>query len=107
MTVVRVKPEMIREWRNTYKTQVIPGYKRRGVPSFAVWRTTPFGENYEFLLVSRMANLGQGGYALDSGSPYRLWFGLATGRVDNPLVRDGIHRHGLLHEPEEEFAPTF
>ena len=81
-----------------------------------------FGWRAALLIVGRLPSSGKGigmalrsalsrrkdrgGYALDSGSPYRLWFGLATGRVDNPLVRGGINRHGLLHEPEEKSTPT-
>jgi hypothetical protein len=99
LTVVRVKPEMIREWRNTYKNQVIPGYKRGGVPSFAVWRTSPFGDNYEFLMMSRMANLGQ----FDGGDP--LWKAMATvDRRRTAITLDkcvaGVSSIGLLAQPD-------
>ena len=46
-----------------------------------------------------------GGYLLDSGSPYRLWFLFRPGfGVKNPIQGDGLDRHGLLHEPEEKLA---
>ena len=49
----------------------------------------------------------EGGYPLDSGNPNRLWLGLAPIWVDDLVVRDGIDRHGLLGETEEELAATF
>jgi hypothetical protein len=49
----------------------------------------------------------RGGYTLDSGSPYRLWFLLrASLGVKNLIQRDGLDCDGLLHEPEEELAPA-
>jgi len=50
--------------------------------------------------------IDQGGYALDSGSPNGLWFVLSASWVDDPVVRDGIDRDGLLRQAEEEFAST-
>src|SRR5437764_7135156 len=40
------------------------------------------------------------GYPLDSGSPYRLWFAFSFpgGRVDDPMISDGIDGHCLLRE---------
>src|SRR5271166_5156044 len=49
------------------------------------------------------------GYPLDSGSPYRLWFAFSFpgGRVDDPVIGDGIDSHCLLREAKEELASTF
>ena len=49
------------------------------------------------------------GYPLDSGSPYRLWFAFSFsgGRVDDPMISDGIDGHCLLREAKEELASTF
>ncbi len=49
------------------------------------------------------------GYPLDSGSPYRLWFAFSFpgGRVDDPVISDGIDSHRLLREAKEELASTF
>ena len=51
----------------------------------------------------------EGGYSLDSGSPYRLWFAFSFpgGRVDDPVIGDGIDSHCLLRETKEELASTF
>jgi hypothetical protein len=51
--------------------------------------------------------IGRGGYPLHSGSPNRLWFGLAANRVDDAVVGYGIHGHSLLGETKEELASTF
>ena len=47
-----------------------------------------------------------GGYPLDSGSPYRLWFssGLPRGRVNNLVIGDGSSGHSLLREAIEELS---
>jgi hypothetical protein len=52
VTTVRLKPEMIQDWRDTYKNRVIPGYRKAGVSAFAVWRKWPFGDAHELLLMS-------------------------------------------------------
>jgi len=59
MTIVRVKPDMIVRWRDVYKTEIIPAYKKAGVQSFAVWRTIPFGNSYEFTLMMPIKNFAQ------------------------------------------------
>ena len=38
--------------------------------------------------IARVPTIAEGGYPLDSGSPYRLWSGL--GRMDDLIVWDGI-----------------
>jgi len=50
---------MIQEWRTIYKNEVIPRYRRAGIPSIAVWRTGQFGDPYEFTLMSRMQNFAR------------------------------------------------
>ncbi len=58
------------------------------------------GDNPRFL---------RGGYPLDSGSPYILWFsfGLLRGRVDDLVIGDGTDCHSLLREAIEEFSAAF
>jgi hypothetical protein len=59
VTTVRLKPEMIQEWRNTYKNKIIPGYRKAGVSAFAVWRYRPFGDAYELMLMSPIQKFAQ------------------------------------------------
>ena len=52
--------------------------------------------------------LAPGGYLLDSGSPYRLWFGFRLGSgVENTIQGYWLDRHGLLDEAEEKLAAAF
>ena len=73
LTIVRVRPDMIVRWRDLYKTEIIPAYKKAGIPSFAVWRTVPFGNSYEFTLMMPMENFAQfdGETALSRGMTSR------------------------------------
>ena len=52
--------------------------------------------------------IGIGGYPLDSGSPYRLWFGfgLRGGRVNYPMMGNRIDGHSLLRQTKEDLAST-
>jgi hypothetical protein len=59
VTTVGLKPEMIQEWRNTYKNEVIPSYKKAGISAFAVWRNRPFGDAYELMLVTPIHKFAQ------------------------------------------------
>ena len=53
----------------------------------------------------RTKQIKPGGYLLDSGSPNRLWFLFRPGFwVKNPIQGDGLDRHSLLREAEEELA---
>src|ERR1700687_230826 len=46
------------------------------------------------------------GYLLDSGNPYRLWFGLGFG-VKDPIQGNRFDYDCLLHEAKEQFAAAF
>src|ERR1019366_4026179 len=47
------------------------------------------------------------GYLLDSGIPYRLWFGFGLDSgVKNPVQGNGLDGYGLLHEAGKELAPA-
>src|SRR5713226_9737599 len=65
VTTVRVKPDMIDKWRGIYKNEIIPASKKARLPSFAVWRNGPFGDNYEFTLVTPIEKFAQ----FDAASP--------------------------------------
>src|ERR1039458_395461 len=55
-----------------------------------------------------MLQIGLSGYPLDSGSPYRLWFGfgLRGGRVNYPVMGNRIDGHSLLRQTKEDLAST-
>jgi hypothetical protein len=60
----------------------------------------------KLLVLCGIAGFNDGGYPLDSGSPYRLWFGLGLpwGRVDDLVVGDGTNGHSLLCQAIEELS---
>ena len=58
------------------------------------------------LLVNELyLQLVKGGYLLDSGDPYSLWFGFGLALGVNDLIqRNGLDCDGLLRQAEKEFA---
>ncbi len=65
VTTVKVKPDMVQEWRDLEKNEVMPAYKKAGVAAYAVWQTTMFGDAYEYNIVTPITKFEQ----FDSDSP--------------------------------------
>lgn len=61
----RVKPEMVPEWESLLKNEVMPAYKKAGIPFLAVWDTANFGAGNEYVAASPIAKLAD----LDGPSP--------------------------------------
>src|SRR5437764_13721678 len=59
ITIIKVKPDMRQEWIDLQKTEVIPAYKKAGVPSVIVAATALFGDSDEFTIVTPVQKLGQ------------------------------------------------
>jgi len=59
LTTTRLKPGMFQEWRKAYKSEVIPGYKTAGGRPCAVWRSGPFGDPHEVILMSPIGKFAQ------------------------------------------------
>src|ERR1700704_1890318 len=55
VTVVRIKPEMLDEWRDVEKTGVVPALKRQGVRTRTVYAAGPFGPAFEYTIVQPLA----------------------------------------------------
>jgi hypothetical protein len=65
VTTVKVKPEMVQEWRDLEKNEIVPAYKKANIPAYAVWQTWLFGDSYEYTLVEPIAKFEQ----FDGDSP--------------------------------------
>jgi len=99
ITTVRVKPDMIDKWRGTYKNEIVPAYKKARLPSFAVWRNSPFGDTYEFTLVTPIEKFAQ----FDAPSPLTQVMKTADRlRVEAELNRcvTGAFNVALLSQPD-------
>lgn len=62
---VKVKPDMVQEWRDLEMNQIMPAYKKAGIPVYAVWQTALFGDAYEYTIVVPIAKFEQ----FDGDSP--------------------------------------
>jgi len=99
ITTVRVKPDMIDKWRGIYKNEIVPAYKKARLPSFAVWRNSPFGDTYEFTLVTPIGKFAQ----FDAMSPLTKVMKTADRlRVEAELNRcvAGAFSVALLSQPD-------
>jgi hypothetical protein len=65
VTTVKVKPEMVQEWRDIEKNEIMPAYKKANIPAYSVWQTSMFGDSYEYTLVMPIAKFEQ----FDGDSP--------------------------------------
>jgi|CZKN01.1.fsa_nt_gi hypothetical protein len=65
VTTVKVKPEMVQEWREIEKSEIMPAYKKANVPAYAVWQTSLFGDAYEYTIVVQIPKFDQ----FDGDSP--------------------------------------
>ncbi|MFY9727876.1 MAG: hypothetical protein WAJ87_20440 [Bryobacteraceae bacterium] len=66
VTTVKVKPEMVQEWREIEKNEIMPAYKKANVPAYAVWQTSLFGDAYEYNVVVPVRKFEQ----FDGDSPF-------------------------------------
>ncbi len=64
-TLTQVKPDMLNEWRDLQKNEVIPALKKAGVTSRNV-AVPVFGNTYEYLSISPLSNYG----VLDGPNPF-------------------------------------
>ena len=59
ITTVRLKPGMIDAWRDMYKKDIIPAYRKAGISSLAVWKNGPFGPAYEFTVITPIRSFAE------------------------------------------------
>ena len=52
VTITKVKPEMLNEWLDLEKNEVIPAQKKGGVKSQTVYATTLFGDGFEYTTIT-------------------------------------------------------
>ena len=59
VTVTHVKPDMLAEWVDLQKNEVVPALKKGGDKTRTVYATSIFGDAYEYLLISPIENMSQ------------------------------------------------
>ncbi len=59
MTVTRVKPEMVNEYRELLKNETLPAFKKAGGKVWATWTTAIFGEGAVFWTIRPIDSLKQ------------------------------------------------
>ena len=65
VTTYRVKPDMVPEWESLIKNEILPAYKKAGVPEISTWDTGNFGAGSEYTVAVPIAKFAD----LDESSP--------------------------------------
>jgi hypothetical protein len=71
VTVLRLKPDMVNQWIEFQKNEVIPALKKAGVKERSVFSTAAFGEAFEYVVITPVQNLSQ----YDEAPPLRRSLG--------------------------------
>jgi hypothetical protein len=59
VTVTHVKPDMLSEWVDLQKNEVVPALKKGGEKTRTVYATSIFGNAYEYVLISPIEKMAQ------------------------------------------------
>lgn len=86
VTVTRVKPEMLNEWIDLQKNEVVPALKKGGVTSRTVYTTGLFGNAFEYTIVQPMGKFAD--FDMPGGGPQ----GRALGPQANARLGEKLRR---------------
>jgi hypothetical protein len=92
VAVVKVKPDMITEYADLQKNEVIPALKKGGIKERAVWQPAMFGPAYEYHIVTPIDGLAR----YDSPSP-----------IVTALGEDGARTLGAKNRRLVESSQTY
>jgi hypothetical protein len=59
VTVTQVKPDMLSDWVDLQKNEVVPALKKAGEKTRTVYATSIFGNAYEYVLISPIEKMSQ------------------------------------------------
>jgi len=72
--IIHVKPEMVNEFRDIEKNEVVPALKKGGQKSRTVYQTTLFGDGFEYVVITPLSKFAE----LDGDSPQLKALGAAA-----------------------------
>ena len=59
ITITHVRPDMLTEWIDLQKNEVVPAQKKAGIKTRTVYVSGLFGNSYEYVIVTPMDNFAQ------------------------------------------------
>jgi len=65
VTTYKVKPDMVQEWESLIKNEILPAYKKAGVPEVSSWDTGNLGAGSEYTIAITLAKFAD----LDGPTP--------------------------------------
>lgn len=65
VTITHVKPDMLNEWLDLQKNEVVPALKKAGQTTRTVYHTSLFGNSYEYVAITPIQKFAQ----FDAGNP--------------------------------------
>ena len=103
INILRVKPELLTEWRDFQMKEVIPTLRKGGLPELAAWQTT-IGEAFQYAFVSPLENLA----ARDGSSPLEKALGEEGARAFSAKSRrfvTSVQTYVVRTRPDLSYAP--
>jgi hypothetical protein len=59
VTIVHIKPEMLKEWLDLQKNEVVPALKKRGMTARTVYASAAFGPAFEYTIIQPLTNFAE------------------------------------------------
>ena len=82
VTITHVKPDMLNEWLDLQKNEVMPALKKAGQTTRTVYHTSLFGNSYEYVLITPFQKYAE----FDAGNPLNKALGeTAAARLGDKL----------------------
>src|ERR1700682_2028218 len=103
VTITHVKPEMVNEWVDLQKNEVVPALKKAGVKSRTVYSSGLFGTANEYVVVTPMEKFAD----FDAGNPMIKALGeTATTRLGEKLRRCTVSSQSFMSTRLDDLSNT-
>jgi hypothetical protein len=92
VNVIHVKPDMVDEFINIEKNEVVPALKKGGQKSRTVYRTTTFGNAFEFVVITPFQKYSE----FDGDSAQLKALGAANARLGDKPDFEALIKNEVL-----------
>jgi hypothetical protein len=101
VTITHVKPEMLTEWVDLQKNEVVPALKKAGIKTRTVYSSGLFGNSYEYVVVTPMEKFAD----FDAGNPLVKALGeTASARLGEKLRKCTLSSQSFMSTRLDDFS---
>ncbi len=104
ISVVHVKPDMLTEWMDFQKNEMIPTLQKGGVKRRGAWQTVAFGKAFEYVFVTPIDSFAQ----YDGESPIQKALGqegMQTLLAKSHRFLSSVHTYAVRTRPDLSIEP--